>query len=208
MPNEPSVKRAIVFIDGQNLFHAAKESFGYRHPNYDIGKLARAVCEQQRWQCMRIQFYTGVPDAADNAFWNHFWELKLAVMGKRGIRVFSRTLRYRHQTVRLPDGASHTFLVGQEKGIDIRIALDIVHAVRLGECDVALVFSQDQDLTEVADEVRAIASEHGRWVKMASAFPYSPTSRNNRGVDKTDWIRIRRELYDRCIDSSDYRPRA
>ncbi len=28
-PTEPSVKRALVFIDGQNLFYAAKEAFGY-----------------------------------------------------------------------------------------------------------------------------------------------------------------------------------
>ena len=27
MPPEPAVKRAIAFIDGQNLFHAARESF-------------------------------------------------------------------------------------------------------------------------------------------------------------------------------------
>ena len=42
MPIEPAVKRAIVFIDGQNLFHAVKEAFGYRWPNYDVGKLAHA----------------------------------------------------------------------------------------------------------------------------------------------------------------------
>jgi hypothetical protein len=33
---EPPVKRAFVFIDGQNLFHAAKEAFGYSYPNYDV----------------------------------------------------------------------------------------------------------------------------------------------------------------------------
>ena len=30
---ELSVKRVIVFIDGQNLFHAAREAFGYIYPN-------------------------------------------------------------------------------------------------------------------------------------------------------------------------------
>ncbi len=32
MPSEPPVKRAFVFVDGQNLFHAAKEAFGYLYP--------------------------------------------------------------------------------------------------------------------------------------------------------------------------------
>ena len=43
MPSEPSIKRAVVFIDGQNLFHAAREAFGYTYPNYDVGALSRSV---------------------------------------------------------------------------------------------------------------------------------------------------------------------
>lgn len=30
---EPAVKRTVVFIDGQNLFHAVKSAFGYPYPN-------------------------------------------------------------------------------------------------------------------------------------------------------------------------------
>jgi len=40
MPTEPQTKRAIAFVDGQNLFYAAKEAFGYSHPNYDVLALA------------------------------------------------------------------------------------------------------------------------------------------------------------------------
>lgn len=207
MAAEPPVKRTYVFIDGQNLFHTAKAAFGHRYPNYDVVKLARLVCEQQGWELAQTRFYTGIPDASDNAFWNHFWTAKLASMGRQGVSIFSRPLRYRNQTVNLTDGSTHTFLVGQEKGVDIRIALDIVHCVRRNLCDVALVFSQDQDLSEVADEVRSLASEHNRWVKIACAFPDSPTLRNHRGIDKTDWIRIDRTTYDACLDPNDYRPK-
>lgn len=207
MTAEPPVKRTYVFIDGQNLFHTAKAAFGHRYPNYDVIKLARLVCEQQGWELSQTRFYTGIPDASDNAIWNHFWTAKLASMGRRGVIIFSRPLRYREQTVNLPDGSTHTFRVGQEKGVDIRIALDIVHCVRRNLCDVALVFSQDQDLSEVADEVRSLASEHDRWVKIACAFPDSPTLHNHRGINKTDWIRIDRATYDACLDPKDYRPK-
>ncbi len=169
--------------------------------------MARTVCAARGWQCDGIQFYTGVPEPHDHNFWNHFWNAKLAAMGTRGIKVFRRALRYRNQTVQLPGGGSHTFLVAQEKGIDIRIALDIVHATRANLCDVALVFSQDQDLSEVADEVRAITSAQGRWFKIASAYPVSPTMRNRRGINKTDWIQIDRATYDVCVDRVDYRPK-
>jgi len=128
-------------------------------------------------------------------------------MGREGVITYSRALRHRNQTVRLPDGREHTFLVGQEKGVDIRIALDIVRLAHQRAFDVALVFSQDQDLSEVADELRVIAREQGRWIKIASAYPSSPTSRNTRGINGTDWIRIDRATYEACMDSRDYRPK-
>ena len=36
-------------------------------------------------------------------------------------------------------------------------------------------------------------------------LPFSPGLRNARGIDKTDWIRIDRVIYDACLDRRDYR---
>src|SRR3990172_3628351 len=156
-PSLPTSPRTITFIDGQNLFYAAKEAFGYSYPNYD-------------------------------PLWHHFWSAKLAQMGRLGVTIFSRPLRYRNQTVNLPDGTKHTILVGQEKGIDVRVALDIVRLANEDSYDVCLILSQDQDLTEAVDEVKLAARKQNRWIKVACAFPTSPTFRNNRGIDKTAWI--------------------
>ena len=49
MPDEPEIKRAVSFIDGQNLFRHAKDAFGHHHPNYDPGRLADAVCAANGW---------------------------------------------------------------------------------------------------------------------------------------------------------------
>ena len=121
---------------------------------------------------METFFYTGIPDRTDNPFWNHFWIAKLAVMGTRGIKTFSRSLRYRNQTVRLSDDTFTTILVGQEKGVDIRIALDVVRLARENRYDVALVFSQDQDLSEGADEVRGYFHPAIPMDKTGLCFPY------------------------------------
>lgn len=204
---EPAVKRAIAFVDGQNLFYAAKTAFGYSWPNFDARLISQEVCKAQGWQLQQTRFYTGLPSPADDPKWNHFWTAKLGQMGREGIWTYSRHLKYRNQTVVLHGGGSTTVLVGSEKGIDIRIALDIVAAARDNSCDVVLVFSQDQDLSEAADEVRTISSQQGRWIKIACAFPVSPTSTNSRGINKTDWIRIDRAMYDKCLDSRDYRPK-
>lgn len=202
----PSPIRACAFFDGQNLFHSAKQAFGYAFPNYDPKALAQEICRAQGWALSESRFYTGVPDPTDNAFWNHFWVAKGAQMGRDGVVVYTRPLRYRNKTVRLPDGTEHTFLVGDEKGIDVRIALDIIRLAHEDKYDVALVFCRDQDLSEVAEEIRSISNATGRWIKMASAYPYSPVLKV-RGIDKTDWIRIDRGTYDKCLDLRDYRPK-
>ena len=71
-PPEPASKRAITFVDGQNLYRCVKDTFGCSHPNYDVGKLSRAVCERAGLFLSGARFYTGVPDARDNAKWHDF----------------------------------------------------------------------------------------------------------------------------------------
>ena len=199
---EPEKPRTIALIDGQNLFYAARDAFGYSFPNYDPLKLAKAVCDQKNWHLEQVRFYTGVPEAQDNHQWSAFWHAKLAQMGRRGVWTYSRPLRYRNKAIALPDGTTYHYRTGYEKGIDVRIALDVIILAVDGKFDVALIFSQDQDLSEVADEVRKISRNSQRWLKIASAFP---ASTNRRGINSTDWTVIDRETYDRCIDSRDYR---
>jgi uncharacterized LabA/DUF88 family protein len=205
---KPQTPSAIAFIDGQNLFHAAKNAFGYAYPNFDIQKLSETVCSLQGWQLRQSRFYTGIPDPVDDPFWHGFWRNKLAMMGRRHVHVFSRPLRYRRRTVVLPGGTTQTLRLGEEKGIDVRIAIDVIRLAHRQAFDVAVIFSHDQDLSEVAAEVREIAREQTRWIKVASALPWSAKSTNARGIDKTDWIRIDKATYDTCRDLRDYRPAA
>ena len=207
MPAEPQNKIAVSFIDGQNLFHGARRAFGYPNPNYDPTALTKLICQREGWHFGEVRFYTGVPDPSDNPFWSHFWSAKGAQMGRQGVRLYTRSLRYRNKRIRLPDGSTHAFLDGDEKGIDVRIALDIIRLCHTAVFDVALIFSQDQDLSEVADEVRVIAKEQDRWIKIACAYPVSPASKNQRGINKTDWIKIDRSMYDQCLDGRDYSPK-
>ena len=201
---EPQVKRTIAFFDGQNLFHAAKEAFGYPYPNYDPHSLANAVCRQKGWALSGIRFYTGIPDPTIDPERHHFWTAKLAVMGTRGVKTFTRPIRYQNKLITLPNGAITTTPVGREKGIDVRIALDIVRFALENRYDVAVVFSQDQDLSEAVDDIKLIAQREQRWLKGACAFPISPTLKNKRGINGADWIKIDRQIYDACLDPNDY----
>jgi uncharacterized LabA/DUF88 family protein len=202
---EPTVKRATVFIDGQNLFFAAKEAFGHSYPNYDVIELSRKLCIANGWQLQKVRFYTGVAEAKHDPKWNGFWMRKFSYMGRQGIEVIPRPLRYHNHRVICPDGKPFVFQSGEEKGIDVRIAVDVIRLAFQKACDVVLLFSQDQDLAEVAEEIRVIASEQDRWIKIVSAYPVSAKTKNPRGVNRTDWIRIDQVLYDACLDPVDFR---
>jgi uncharacterized LabA/DUF88 family protein len=208
MAKEPEVKRTVAFFDGQNLYHHARAAFGYTFPNYSPRDLAARVCSENGFNLHEIRFYTGVPSGNDKPRWSQFWSAKLLAMSRAGIKTYSRTLRYRRKTFKLSDGVELARTIGEEKGIDVRIAIDVMRIVRTNQADVVLLFSQDDDFSEVADEVRAVAREQGRWIKIACAFPSGPRASNRRGIEKTDWIRIDRAMYDACIDPRNYFPKS
>ena len=206
MTVQAAPKKAIIFIDGQNLYRSAKDAFGYHFPNYDIKLLSEWVCRIRGWVLAGTNFYTGVPDQRDDLRWHDFWEKKLSYMGRVGVKIFSRSLRYHNEEFQCPScNKEYTSLVGHEKGVDVRIALDVIRLAHEKAYDIAVIFSQDQDLSEVVAEVKTISDEQGRLIKVLSAFPVSPTSRNPRGINKTEWIKIDKQTYDACIDPNDYR---
>ena len=91
-------------------------------------------------------------------------------------------------------------MVGREKGNDVRLAFDVVRTVYEGSCDVAVIFSQDQDFYEVAKDVRSISRKQNRWIKIASAFPVGDKQDKNRNRG----CELDRNMYDECIDLKDY----
>lgn len=109
-------------------------------------------------------------------------------MAAQGIVTYKRYLRH-----------------GREKGIDVRIAIDLIRMAHKKAYDVGLIFSQDQDLSEVADEIKTISIEQDRWIKTASAYPNGGP--NKRGINMTEWVPFEKAVYDGCIDPRDYRPK-
>ena len=198
---------AMGFVDGQNLFQHAKAAFGHYHPNYDLIKLHNRVCELQGWTPDLVRFYTGIPDSVRDPMWSSYWSNRILAMKRSGISVTTRHLRYRKRQAYNAQGEIETVVVPQEKGIDVRLALDIVRLARTRQFDVAVIYSQDQDLNEVVEEVQEIAESQSREIKIACAFPDSPTASYRRGINKTHWIKLDQAVYDTCLDPRDYRPK-
>ena len=96
---------------------------------------------------------------------------------------------------------------GQEKGVDVSLALDLVRATYDRLCEAAIIVSQDWDFGPAVRLAKEIAQAQGRRLVFESCFPVGPGSPSRRGVPGTTWIPIDQTTYDACRDSRDYRPR-
>jgi hypothetical protein len=175
-------KYAMAFFDGQNLFQHAKEAFGHHHPNYDPKKLHHAVCEALGLTPNLTRFYTGVPSESESKMWSGYWSNRVLAMKRAGILETTRKLRYHKEIIERSDGTSQVISTPQEKGIDVRIALDLVACARRKEFQVE------------------------RSIEIVCAFPDSPSASYRRGVERTTWFKMDQAFYDACIDHRDYRP--
>src|SRR5687767_4121770 len=123
--------KTVVLIDGQNLFHLAQRAWGpsppYGYPCYDVEKLAANLVARQPGRVVhQIRFYTGVHDAGRGlreAFWHQFWTNKLHPLAMKGVVVYKGRVN--------PSG--------QEKGVDVKLAVDLVELTYAQAYDAAIV---------------------------------------------------------------------
>ncbi len=198
--------RAVSFIDGQNLYRHAKTAFGHHHPNYDPIKLAEAVCASLGFRQHMVRFYTGFPRRDLDPFWHDYWANRFRVLSRSGVRVIKRRLSYHMESIELPDGNTAKATVVREKGIDVRLSLDLFKMAVDGAYDAAIVFSQDQDLAEAVADIMEHSDRLQLGIRVYSAFPAGPSASSKWKIRGTIPFPMDRSFYDSCIDSSDYRP--
>ena len=195
--------RTLVLIDGQNLYHLARRAwvsgpFGqtspYAWPSYNVEKLAQALVSGKAGRTLtEIRFYTGVPNPGagpSQRFWHGFWSNKLRYLRSKGIYTYRG---------RVSAG-------GQEKGVDVSLALDLVQATYEQRFEAAIIVSQDWDFGPSVRLAKQVAEGQNRVLVYESAFPVGPGSRSSRGVPGTIWTPIDKTTYDSCHDPTDYRP--
>jgi len=195
------IVRTIVFIDGQNLYHRAKAAWmtnpldkasPYAWPSYDVEKLAGLLAARERGRTLaEIRFYTGVHQRTANQHWHRFWSNKLRYLRSRGIYTYRGKVNQG----------------GQEKGVDVSIAIDLVQATHERRYDVAIIVSQDSDFGPAVKLAKDIAGSQNRQIAVESAFPVNPAARPHHGIPGTTWIHIDQATYDACFDHRNYRPR-
>ncbi len=118
--------RVAVFIDGNNLFHAAR----FHNIDIDYNKLLRVLLGDGR--LLRAFFYTGVDAGAERQQGFLLW------MRRNGFRVIQKELK--------------TFYDGTRKAnLDVEIAIDMLSLA--GRYDTAVLVSGDEDFVYALNAV-------------------------------------------------------
>ena len=118
--------RVAVFIDGNNLFHAAR----FHNIDIDYNKLLRVLLGDGR--LLRAFFYTGVDTGAERQQGFLLW------MRRNGFRVVQKELK--------------TFYDGTRKAnLDVEIAVDMLSLA--GRYDTAVLVSGDEDFVYAVNAV-------------------------------------------------------
>jgi len=171
--------RAMVFIDGQNLYKGCFENFGQPHCHPLL--LARHLSGNRR--LIGVRYYSGLHDPRVNPVLNARLQRRHALMRKTRVTVVERILRYRwewgfrqndlpnpqkHQgTSRMVEVSPHQR--AREKGIDVALALDVIDLAQQDQMDVAIIVSSDTDLCEVARVVHSVTGTKGKRVSVEAA---------------------------------------
>lgn len=189
----------ILFFDGQHLYRSAKDAWrplpavghsNYSWPSYDVEKLANLLISRKP-NCIlkQIRFYTGVPSLSSSQHWHTFWTNKLKHLKSQGIEIYKGRINS----------------ADQEKGVDVRIAVDLIRLTYEQKYEVAMIISQDWDFGPAVRLAKEIAKDQGRQLVFESYFPVGPGTKSKRGVPGTVWGQIDQATYDACFDPTDYR---
>jgi len=141
--------RVMIFIDGSNFYHGLKENFGFA--NIDFEHLVNSLINPNKQKLIRVYYYNAPvnkeeePEKYKNQqkFFNYlknlaFFEVKLGRLEKRKSGVV-------------------------EKGVDVKLAVDMVMLAVKNAYDLAILISADGDF---ADAVQAV-KDMGKHIVVA-----------------------------------------
>lgn len=190
MPFDSS-SRVAVFVDGSNLYFAVRDGL-HRQDNIDVDKLARKLTKGR--QLVRIYYYhvprlEGESEAArrHQAFLNRlgyvdYLQLRLG-------RIVPRLVKLRCQSC----GKDIEYTTHIQKGVDTRIAIDMVGLALLDAYDIAILVSGDADLAEAVNFIK----EHTRKYVENACIMWQGWAKNLREAADVR-IRLSEEFLSDC----------
>jgi len=156
MKNETQKRgeRIIIFIDGSNFYHSAKDTFGLFHEEVEDIEIFKRLIEFLRGDrlLIAIYYYNAPLDRGYNE--EVYWKQQKFFSGLRSIPGFHVVLTNMRKTTR-PDGTVE-FSV---KGDDIHLGIDMVSFAYEDQYDTAILVSGDGDFAPAVKRVQKLGKK-------------------------------------------------
>ena len=163
-------ERVNIFIDGGNFYHLALRKLGSSESNFDFEKFANFLANSRKIVEMGKRYYIGtvmekVGDQRSKEAMSKqttlftrlkgaHWEIKTSKLRKRleEIKIDDRVVDYKNILKKGIEKIQYERL--REKGIDVKLATDLIVGAIDDKYDVAVVVSSDADIIPAIDWVR------------------------------------------------------
>lgn len=167
------VMRAIVFIDGSNFYHRLKyltaQNSGTSLLSFDFGGFCKWLCGEHT--AVEIRYYIGAIRQQKN-------NKKSEKMYADQQRMFFK-LQRQGITIVLGQLIQHRDKSYHEKGVDVRLAVEMIRLARRDKYDIAYLVSSDTDLVPAVEEVLSL-NKKVKYIGAADSqsFGLSKTTKN------------------------------
>lgn len=184
-------QRVALFIDNQNMYKGARHGFFdpgdyHVHGQFDPVSLGELICSRPP---------PGQPSSAKDPKGYGASRKQYAAWRKRGATVIPRPLRY---------PPSYPGEKPEEKGIDVKLAIDFISMAMDEKYDVGIIASTDTDLIPAIDFVieRYASTRRVEVAAWSSRERRNPSLKSNLRRIWCHWLD--QADYDQVADSRDY----
>ena len=153
--------KCFIFIDGSNFYRASRLLINNKSTSllkFDYSEFSKFLCKED--EIVGIRYYVGavkrVNRQSEILYANQ--QRVIASLQKHNIKTVLGTI------IQHPDKTFH------EKGVDVRLAVEMIRLARLNEYDKAILISSDTDLVPAVEEVQSFKKEVKYFLTTASIF--------------------------------------
>ncbi len=203
------MEKVCIFVDGANFYHLVLKKLGIEEKLFDFEKFAHFLAGERVISSMGKRFYVGTirekegdmkskeamskQTALFTTLKNTKWEIKTSKLKTRieEILIDSRVVDY--QKLQKLGITKITFERLREKGIDVKLATDLIVGAVDNQYDTAILISSDSDLIPAIDWVRFRKQKKVEYVGFSIADGKNPKNSTNpllSLIAKTDIKRI------------------
>lgn len=203
------MERVSIFIDGSNFYHLVIRKLGIEEMSFDFDAFATFLINGRVVSDMGKRFYTGTVSEKEGdpkskeamskqtslftKLKKNNWEIKTSKLRRRleEVPIDGRVINYRNlQKLGI---SKIQFERLREKGIDVKIATDLIVGAVDNQYDTAVIVSSDSDLIPAIDWVRHRKKKKVEYIGFSIPDEQSPKKSTNPLISliaKTDIKRI------------------